>query len=400
MKQAFITLFLLCFGITIAEEGRLQAEKSKYPDFSWDKVPLYMHLRKSAAYTEEELNYLAQFPLITLEKSNGNKTYGSTEQGCIAASKAIKAVNPAAKVLYYRNVVINWGGYNKDSEYLKKHPEALLLGKDGKKTFMSNGKSPFFDLSSKPVRDYWLAHATEMARQPSIDGLFMDANIKVLSNFFRGRVGIDKMKEIQTGYFDMMNRLHTSLGKESILLANIVRVRPEEVFKKDAGLNLLKYFDGSYLEGFESKGFGLTAEEYLAKGITAAQTAAREGKIIAMSLGLGKEKMEGKIEGIDDRREKAEANNQARIDYLLSIFLVCAEKYSYLYIHDGYSVNKGKKGYDSSVWLKTFPQYQKKLGKPKGYAKREGYVYTRSFEHVDVWLDIKNKTARLDWKNQ
>ena len=79
MKQSLITLLLLCFGISMAEEDALQAEKNKYPNFSWDKVPLYMHLRKSAAYTEEELTYLAQFPLITLEKPNGNKTYGSTE---------------------------------------------------------------------------------------------------------------------------------------------------------------------------------------------------------------------------------------------------------------------------------------------------------------------------------
>ena len=50
------------------------------------------------------------------------------------------------------------------------------------------------------------------------------------------------------------------------------------------------------------------------------------------------------------------------------------------------------------AWLKTFPQYEKKLGAPKGYAKREGYIYTRSFEHLDVWLDIKNKTATLNYK--
>ena len=46
---------------------------SRMPEFSWDTMPLYMHVWKRSAFTEAELNYLAQYPLITLEKAQGSK---------------------------------------------------------------------------------------------------------------------------------------------------------------------------------------------------------------------------------------------------------------------------------------------------------------------------------------
>ena len=359
-----------------------------------------MHVRKSTAYTQEEINYLAKFPLITIEKANVNKTYGSVENGVLKAAEAIKKLNPRAKVLYYRNVVINWGGYEQDANFVKNNPESLLKHRKGGLAKMSNGKTTFFDLSQNNVRNYWLDHAKSMTKSPYLDGLFMDANIKVLSTFFKGKVGQEKMEKIQAGYHKMMSDLYESEGDKNILLANLLRVRPEPIFKEDCGLSLMKYFHGSYLEGFDNKGFGYSKEDYLAKGIEFVQKAARNGKIIAMSLGLGHE---GKnhTTGIDDIREDLviDESFSKTLDYKLAIFLICAEKYSYIYPHDGYSANVNNKGqYDSKTWLKIYPQYTKRLGVPKSYAKKNGYVYTRSFEYLDVWVDIQKQEAKLTWK--
>ena len=68
-------------------------------------------MRKSTAFTKQELDYPAGFPLITLEKTTGSKTLGSTEAGYLAAAKAIKAINKDARVLYYRNVMCNYSTY-------------------------------------------------------------------------------------------------------------------------------------------------------------------------------------------------------------------------------------------------------------------------------------------------
>jgi len=366
--------------------------KSKLPVFSWDKMPLYMHVRKATAFSKKEIKYLSRFPLITFEKTTGGRTYGSTEEGILRAAKAVKKINPEAKILYYKNVVINWPGYKNDESFLKKNKDSYLFDANGEKALMPNKKTAFFDISKKKVRSYWLDHVAEMTNSPYIDGLFMDANIKVLvPGFFKSRIGAAKQKDVEIGYLKMMGDLKSQLGEENILLANIIRVRPEFT---DTGREYLKFFDGSYLEGFESESFRMTYEDYLAQGIEAFQKSAREGKIIAMSVGIGEASKNAEA-GIDDVRAKIdrEANINERINYLLAIFLVCAEEQSYVFPHDGYGVNKA-----NAVWLKTFPQYEKKLGAPKGHATRKGYVYTRSFENLDVWLDIKNKKAKLNWK--
>lgn len=391
-RHCAILLFLIVsIALCEAQNKDSSFETKNLPEFSWDKMPLYMHLRKNTTFAKDEIQYLANFPLITFEKTTGSSSFGSTEKGTIEAAKAVKKINPNTKILYYKNVVINWPTYKEDEAFLKKHPEAILLDIKGEKALMPNKKTGFFDLSQEKVRSYWLDHVTKIANNPAIDGLFMDANIKVLSTgFFKSRAGKEKQEAIKTGYLSMMEELDNRLGKDNLLIANIIRVRPEFI---DEGREYLKFFNGSYIEGFEHENFGMTYEDYLAKGIEAVQKSAREGEIIAMSLGIGKASKNAEA-GIDDVRKKVSKNDDftKRLDYLLAIFLVCAEKYSYVYPHDGYNVKT------SAVWLKTFPQYEKKLGKPKGYAVRDGYIYTRAFKYLDVWLDIKNKKAKLTWK--
>lgn len=70
-----------------------------------------MHIRKERAFTDKETAFLARFPLLTFEKANGHKQYGSVEKKTLAAARAVKAVNPNAKILYYRNVMVHYDGY-------------------------------------------------------------------------------------------------------------------------------------------------------------------------------------------------------------------------------------------------------------------------------------------------
>ena len=103
-------------------------------------------------------------------------------------------------------------------------------------------------------------------------------------------------------------------------------------------------------------------------------------------------------EGINCKH-KQECLHNERMHYLTAIFLVIAEKHSYFYPHDGYGVRKDAKGRQiKRVWLHTFPVFKKKLGPPKGPAKKNGYIYTREFENCSVWLDIENEKAKLTWK--
>ena len=145
---------------------------------------------KATSFTQEELNYLAGFPLITLEKTTGSRTYGSSEDGSREAAKAIKAINPAAKVLYYRNVMCNYGTYNVN-EGLEDIPNAFLVARDGN-TKLHRGVREVYDLSNPALRKWWVDHCVDMAEYDEIDGLFLDGNIKALEPAFLGRNSVRK----------------------------------------------------------------------------------------------------------------------------------------------------------------------------------------------------------------
>ena len=100
------------------------AETDRLPDFCWDTVPLYMHVRKGTAFTPEEIKCLASFPLITFEKTTGKQDTGSTEKGTLRAAQAVKALNPRAKILYYRNILVHYGVDNGQNPlWMKSIPE-------------------------------------------------------------------------------------------------------------------------------------------------------------------------------------------------------------------------------------------------------------------------------------
>ena len=85
---------------------------------------------------------------------------------------------------------------------------------------------------------------------------------------------------------------------------------------------------------------------------------------------------------------------KSRFNYQLAIFLICAEKYSYFDLKDGYDAKTSK------TWMTHPADYDRLLGPPKGPAVRNGYTYTRKFAHVSVQLDIENETATILWKQQ
>lgn len=183
------------------------------------------------------------------------------------------------------------------------------------------------------------------------------------------------------------------MPESELIIANVIRAQ-----FPDGGLEHMDAFDGSYIEGFDVVVGAMTEAEYVAKGIEAVQRAARGGKVIAMTLGLGGSAADSTR--IDDTRARLDSleDIEERMNYLIGLFLICAERYSYLYVHDGYSADIRRGECQSQVWLKRFPQYDKPLGPPLGPAKREGFTYTRRFEHVDVWVDLEKKHARLDWR--
>ena len=362
------------------------------PTFSWDTLPLYIHVRKARKFTPEELKYLASFPLITLEKTTGVKDYGSTEAGTIKAAQGIKEINPAAKVLFYRNVIVHYTGYRADDQ-LKSVPNAFLTSKkEIQKLVRDTNKA--YDLSNPNLRAWWVEAAAKTCNHPSVDGLFLDGNVKVLSSFLKRTLPAGKKEAVIDGFDQMMRSTRKAIGPDKLIVANILRARFD-----NGGLEFMDHFDGSYLEGFEHNVAGASKADYLAKGIATAQTAARQGKIITFTLNVGQATMSDDIDEVHGHLKDFESIDQDRVNFCIALFLVIAEKHSYLCLHDGYDINpRGRKPTSNALWLKTLPEYKKKLGKPKGPATQNGYQYSREFEHASVELDIEAGKADIKWK--
>jgi hypothetical protein len=393
MKHTF-TLFTALLLAPLASLAAAESATStdKLPAFSWEKVPQYMHIRKARKFTDDEIKYLASFPLLTFEKTTGHKDFNSTEDGSLAAAKAVKAVNPSTKILYYRNVIVHYGTYKANAE-IEKVPGAFLVGRNGNTKLVRNACEAY-DLTNPQVRDWWVGHAKQMCADPAIDGLFFDGNIKVLSPAYLKRdIGDEKKAAQLAGYKTMMDETKKALGPEKIMLANVLRVGQS----KDDGLEAIKRFDGSYIENFELAASQEQKKDNVAKGIEAFQKAARDGFMIAFTAGLSEmNEEEGDLnpERTDEiRKGLSEKDNHAkRFGYLLALFLTCAEKHSYFLAHDGYAAEQSK------IWMKRNPELERPLGAPKGPAVRDGYIYTREFAHAKVRLDIENEVGEIIWK--
>ena len=182
------------------------------------------------------------------------------------------------------------------------------------------------------------------------------------------------------------------LEPKKLMLANILRAR-----FSDSGLSYIRALDGSYIEGFEGA-VGMSRKDYVAQGIRDFQKAAQAGYIVAYTGKLGRNFQDAdeapRAPGEKSDRTSVRRDKQMLFDYQLGIYLVCAEKYSYFYLKDGYDAKK------SNTWLTRRAEYDRPLGAPKGPAVRDGYTYTREFAHASVWLNIENETAKVIWKKQ
>ena len=385
-------------GATFAQErpkgpaiGATTSDRAKpnaiYPEFCWDRIPRYMHIRKARSFTEKEVAFLAKFPLITFEKATGYAEHGSVEAGTLVAARAVKRVNPDTKILYYRNVIVHYGNYEVNKG-LDDVSGAFLADKSGNRKLIRK-RVQAYDLSNPTLRNWWLESCRQVVADPAIDGVFLDGNIKVLEpNFLRRDIGDPTKRRTITGYHSLMKQTRETIGPQKLMLANILRARFPQ-----AGLEYIDYFDGSYLEGFFHNVGGISYDDYVAKGIKAMQTAARNGKIIAFTTGLASTHNDNRM-SIDETAGKVASDEEAaaRLSYPLAIFLIAAEKYSYFRVHEGYSAD------GNTSWMRWFPEYDKPLGPPSGPAVCKGLVYTRKFEHADVYLDIGERRGKVTWK--
>jgi hypothetical protein len=48
--------------------------------------------------------------------------------------------------------------------------------------------------------------------------------------------------------------------------------------------------------------------------------------------------------------------------------------------------------------FESYPELERPLGPPKGGTKMDGWNYQRDFAHASVFVNLKTKEARIEWK--
>lgn len=348
------------------------------PPSTWDRVPLNIHFgKRDADLTEAEVVFLARHSnLIALEKSHGLRPFGSTEAGIADAARRITRLNPQARVLFYFNAFINWGGYDAFESY---RPEWTLRDAKGKVVTHASG-TPRPDPANAKFREWWSEVVAKANRDAPLGGVFIDAVPQVLAPGLAKQVGDEKARAVVAGLREMISLTKKKLGPRSIVVVNGLRTTScREILDWDG-------IDGVMIEHFGD--FGTGKPEDVEADLESVSLAAAKGKFVIIKGWPGFNWLEKEMM----KRPHAELLGLARerITFPLACFLVAARPGSHFCYSWGYT--------DAHGMLDAYQEFDRPLGNPLGDARRDGWSYRREFAHASVTVDLKTKEARIDWK--
>lgn len=357
------------------------------PSFSWDTVPQWLIVRKATAFTGEEIRLIAKAPLVVFEKENGFRDADSVEDGILRAARAVKVENPKLITLFYWNAVIHYGHY-RANETFSKNLENWALKKDGE-TFLFKNRFPIYNLVERGWQDWWINTAKGMALDPAIDGVMIDAICKT-GGADDGRRALYPEAQYGRAYFQTGSRLKGEIGGK-LLIGNAIRASEPQ-----CNLQHLKYLDGSYVERWAVPARDRDFVEYVANGMQAMSQALSKGKLILFNSSPEVLRGEAEFPPPDASYPEKEHWMREHIRFPLAVFLMIAEEGAYFHWGTGPDALPGPA---MDVWRNDiYQELSRPLGKPSGPATRQGDVFSRSFEHLDLWVNLKTREAKLNWK--
>jgi len=357
-----------------------------YPTFNWDVTPQYFMFGDQRVLQPKQVQHIAKrSDFICIEKSHGMRTHGAAELGAKHEAAAFKKVKPGIKVLFYFNSAYAYPftTYSKglSKQNIDKHPELkeflLIDPKTGE--LAKRGSTYFFDVLKPDFRQWWVKTVVKGVADSGCDGVFIDQmhGFSWLRN--------DKRKEVKACMDEMMAALKKELGPTKILLAN--NAQREK--------NILAVSDASMFEHYDSK---LLTKERLLKDWNDMLKISKLGKMSIFRIGVEadislSEAEKAKLMKGRNRDSNMAALAKDRLEYYHAVYLIGAQPYSYFQYGWGWKLSTGP--------LEDYPALMKPLGAPQGAYTRvnkNGWEFTREFEHASVWVDTAKGQGKITWK--
>lgn len=394
LRSAMIGFIVGCVTIqaaAAADTAPAPAALHTPADF-WATVPRGICIWKNTPLNEQEIAAIAKYRLVQTMIPDGIPWRGGT--GNVALE--IKKHRPDAVVIGYKNIVVHYD-YHGDPAIFRNYPDWFIYDRQGV-AVMHNNRRPIHDLRKPAMREWWVANVQRLLKTPGFDGILIDAVTKVYDYApILQALSPGERDAYVAGFHDMMRSTREQCGGEGLLIGNCLRAVHD-----DAGMAILrKYFDGSYLELFDTpmKPEGrppLSYEDWVARGIDAVQRASAEGRLIFLTMSPETEKQNDVADVRADAQPRGAVDDetlQRDHTYKLAMFLICAGERSYW----GYQFSRNA-ATDPGQWDPDFPEYRRPLGPPRGPASRNGFAYTREFQHASVKLDLVKREGQIHWR--
>jgi len=266
------TLCTLAIAILVALASPLNANDG-FPKFSWERVPKYAHIGIGNVISEEQIKFLADnYELITFSGGVGVKD--SVEQRIGETTRAIKKINPEAKVLFYWSPDIPKHQWKNSNASFPKDGYVRPAVKGSTKGEQS------FDVSKPAVREWWTDVAKVACTKHSCDGVFADGLTAGTpggpwSNLF----GKEKGAELDAGMKTMMKLARKKLGPDKMLIFN--PLHGDDGKHGTLGADYLPVTDGAMVDDFD-RGANIRRQsnQYLASTIETMNKASKDGKLV------------------------------------------------------------------------------------------------------------------------
>lgn len=374
MKKSLFKLVCFAYAISISSQEH-------YPEFSWNTVPIAFHFgKKKDVLTKEEAKFIAsKSNFVVLEKAHGFPKYRYSEDAIAADGKQLKKYNDKMKVVFYWNAFLDYDMYKAHEEY-SNNPDWWLKTLDGKLD-LKNGRIKRYDLSNKEVRKWWVNVAEENVNTKCIDGVFFDALVQVTAPSNKKLWGNEKYNAIQQGLKDLIKETRDVLDDDKLIVYNGIRSTPG----RKIGNEFPENSDAIMIEHFGH--FNSKTKESMLLDIQEMEKAGKSGKIVVFKTWPTFAWLNKKIMRKSDKEKRKIA--EENITFPLAAFLAGAQEHSYFIYNWGYRLDMGV--------LEWYPEFDKPLGKPLNEMQTNNWILTRKYEHADVWVDLENKKAKIDW---
>lgn len=392
MCQSSLRLALLLLTASVpATTGAPQPVPSALPPHSWETVghKAFIHGCKAGGLLNTpELAVAARFPLLTVEKGQGEALPGYAEDKMAALGRQYKSARPDGWTLFYMNAKFDWNMYRMHETMLS-HPEFWLRNASDPRggPCRSHGDPTFpqpadgmlvFNTSSEPMREMFVdvcANATTQAGG-SFDGCFIDS-----ASTWRGQhavkmgalcgLGTEEVNLLSQGSEQLLTELQDAVTSQRLIVAK----DGGGDYSDSAWANTL-FLSDTFCSCYSCARWSSAEATMCEQQIDAARLAGKRGQVVLMH---------------GEANKLPNANTAEDFAFTLAAFLVAAEDSSFFGFSRGWYYN-GTRWHD---------EYDRRLGKPLGDAtKGQGGVYVRRFAAAVVTLNISGHHGTVDWQSQ